>query len=630
MLRGAISIVFFTSVLLMTACDGSSPDNGAAASPSATASTDTSASPLVAISLDQSSIALGFGANLSWSASNASSCVASGGWIGSKGMAGSERVSPSEPGEMTYTITCSGPGGNSTASATLSSYTELSRRMISVAAIDESDVPYGGVVAMGALPSDGVGAAINATSRADTAKGGSAFIEIQTTEKPSGFMVGVEGISGSASYYIIDLAKQSAQVSTTASGEKVIVDSISHASTVLSQKRQAYIASKQGVSKALDSAGASYNYSLLMTFDANTPEDQVVVSVVAVYPVANQATSASSNNIDIKKIQSLSSRAAPPSTSRSPMTSSTIKFSTTSQSSNGLAITLNWTALVDLDLHVLTPSGSEIGYDNKTADGGVLDLDAYPNCNAPEGHTEHITWNGVEPLPHVYTIRPNYYASCGVTSPVRYSVTILNSGVSVPHYGVFLPAEANEDAGTDAGKLLYTARLPPVNGDAGLIARLLMAEVKSPAYVDSYDEVSSEKAMRALRSILENRKRSPSLFMANNSSVSSIVTAEGQFEGFSGGVSASIIDRINKLCNPVGGTASFKTYWGNVFTVSEAATVVDPYSNVSKIGDVNVEPGTWGVRTTGSGSPGSNFVLLPGASDLGGQSFFSLKKGLIK
>lgn len=50
--------------------------------------------------------------NLSWSSTNANSCVASGDWGGGKGVSGSEAVTKPR-GTYTFTITCSGPGGTS-------------------------------------------------------------------------------------------------------------------------------------------------------------------------------------------------------------------------------------------------------------------------------------------------------------------------------------------------------------------------------------------------------------------------------------------------------------------------------------------------------------------------------------
>ena len=55
---------------------------------------------------------------LMWTSTNADSCVASGGWSGSKATSGSQLVSPVAP-VTTYTLTCSGPTGSKDASVSI-------------------------------------------------------------------------------------------------------------------------------------------------------------------------------------------------------------------------------------------------------------------------------------------------------------------------------------------------------------------------------------------------------------------------------------------------------------------------------------------------------------------------------
>jgi hypothetical protein len=77
-----------------------------------------SAGPSVSLSANPTSISPGSSSTLTWSSSNATSCVASGGWSGSKSTSGSQSVTPS--GTTTYTLTCSGAGGSASQSATVS------------------------------------------------------------------------------------------------------------------------------------------------------------------------------------------------------------------------------------------------------------------------------------------------------------------------------------------------------------------------------------------------------------------------------------------------------------------------------------------------------------------------------
>jgi hypothetical protein len=77
------------------------------------------AAPSVDLTANPSSIAAGGSTTLSWSSANTSSCTASGGWSGSKAGSGSELRSGVTQ-QTTYTLSCSGPGGQSADSAVVS------------------------------------------------------------------------------------------------------------------------------------------------------------------------------------------------------------------------------------------------------------------------------------------------------------------------------------------------------------------------------------------------------------------------------------------------------------------------------------------------------------------------------
>lgn len=79
----------------------------------------TSPPPVVTISANPSSQAVGENTTITWSVTDATSCTASGAWSGSKNAtSGSEAVAVASAGTNTYTLSCTGPGGsgdNSTA-----------------------------------------------------------------------------------------------------------------------------------------------------------------------------------------------------------------------------------------------------------------------------------------------------------------------------------------------------------------------------------------------------------------------------------------------------------------------------------------------------------------------------------
>jgi hypothetical protein len=96
---------------------------GGGAQSAAFSVTTAAAPPTVTLSFSRSRILILLGnSRLSWSASNASSCVAGGAWSGARPTSGSVVVWASLlPGVRNYTLTCTGPGGTRSATATLSS-----------------------------------------------------------------------------------------------------------------------------------------------------------------------------------------------------------------------------------------------------------------------------------------------------------------------------------------------------------------------------------------------------------------------------------------------------------------------------------------------------------------------------
>lgn len=75
--------------------------------------------PTVTLSASQAKVQLGSSASLSWTATNAASCTASGAWSGTQATSGTSSQAPAIAGVSTYTLTCSGDGGSATQSVTL-------------------------------------------------------------------------------------------------------------------------------------------------------------------------------------------------------------------------------------------------------------------------------------------------------------------------------------------------------------------------------------------------------------------------------------------------------------------------------------------------------------------------------
>ena len=72
------------------------------------------------LTLSPASISVGMSSTLSWNAVNVTACAASGNWSGSQPVRGSQTITPSAAGTLTYTLTCSNaPHGAAKNSATL-------------------------------------------------------------------------------------------------------------------------------------------------------------------------------------------------------------------------------------------------------------------------------------------------------------------------------------------------------------------------------------------------------------------------------------------------------------------------------------------------------------------------------
>src|SRR5258708_32460817 len=96
----------------LAAC-GQSPSGQTALSDPAASS---AAKPAVTLVATKSSIAMGTPATLHWSAKDAQTCAATGGWSGTQPTSGTVTTDPLTA-TTSYTLTCSGPGGSASQSA---------------------------------------------------------------------------------------------------------------------------------------------------------------------------------------------------------------------------------------------------------------------------------------------------------------------------------------------------------------------------------------------------------------------------------------------------------------------------------------------------------------------------------
>jgi len=101
------------SYIYTVTCDGVAGSLSVAVAPASTPM------PSVSLSLAPANVLTGQSSTLTWSATNATTCVASGAWAGNKGASGSASVTQSVAGTYTYELTCTGAGGSASGSVTL-------------------------------------------------------------------------------------------------------------------------------------------------------------------------------------------------------------------------------------------------------------------------------------------------------------------------------------------------------------------------------------------------------------------------------------------------------------------------------------------------------------------------------
>jgi hypothetical protein len=99
--------------LTLAACSGSSGGSGGGSDP------DGSNAPGLSLSASPTSVSPGGFTTLTWSATRATSCEASGAWSGSRAVSGSQQVGPINS-EQQYRMSCSGSGGGVSRQVTVS------------------------------------------------------------------------------------------------------------------------------------------------------------------------------------------------------------------------------------------------------------------------------------------------------------------------------------------------------------------------------------------------------------------------------------------------------------------------------------------------------------------------------
>jgi hypothetical protein len=120
----------------------------------------------------------------------------------------------------------------------------------------------------------------------------------------------------------------------------------------------------------------------------------------------------------------------------------------TSVGHGDVQITLTWEASVDLDLHVVDPSGEEIYYDNtSSASGGQLDRDNLCS-NLVIGRPENVFWPTGGAPDGTYKVFVNYYGGCESNEAVSYTLRTVVRGQVTTYDGTISPDNSPQEVTT--------------------------------------------------------------------------------------------------------------------------------------------------------------------------------------
>ena len=179
-------------------------------------------------------------------------------------------------------------------------------------------------------------------------------------------------------------------------------------------------------------------------------------------------------------------------------------------------------------------------------------------------------------------------------------------------------------------------QLPPITTVEGVVARLLIAECRTPADHLHYDEAQVLICMKAMKAVVHNRlHHHPELFGAPNAAnYIDIITAPGQFHGFSKDASGNVvispdvqhrIDDVLRLAN-TGAPGKFYRFVENAINVANGG-INDPFAGVTNIGGVPVTGGGYGWRAASASDPGGKLIPIPASIGgvIQGNKFYALK-----
>ena len=144
-----------------------------------------------------------------------------------------------------------------------------------------------------------------------------------------------------------------------------------------------------------------------------------------------------------------------------------LKFDVLQVGTGDVQVTLAWDADSDVDLHVIDPNGDEVFWANTSVpSGGELDLDSNAGCSIDGVRNENITWPVGSAPQGTYTVRVDYWSSCGVGS-TDYTVLVNNGGSVQVFSGTFVGDGDRGGAGSGEDITTFERTTGPVPTSRG-------------------------------------------------------------------------------------------------------------------------------------------------------------------
>lgn len=129
--------------------------------------------------------------------------------------------------------------------------------------------------------------------------------------------------------------------------------------------------------------------------------------------------------------------------------------------SGDIQVNVSWDSVVDLDLHVFSPTEEHVFFGESTVEsGGTLDLDSNVGCPLDEAQNENIVWPTGAAIDGEYRIQVNLFGSDCDVPLTHYRVTVLRALQVVEVVeGTLTTDEVGQNDGN--GELVTTVVWPP-------------------------------------------------------------------------------------------------------------------------------------------------------------------------